>query len=180
MKKICVFCGSSDQVSKKFKDNAYSLGQDMATHKIGLVYGGASIGVMGAVAEGCLSNDGEVLGVIPQSIVDLEVAHEGLSELFIVGSMHERKEKMYELSHGFFALPGGWGTLDELCEIVTWSQLNYHHKPIYLVNEGGFFDYFIKHLEHVCSSGFMRKEHLDLVKVFKTADEALLDFAKRY
>ena len=180
MKKICVFCGSSNNVVTSYMKNGKMLGRALAQNNLGLVYGGASVGIMGAVANGCLEENGKVWGVIPKSILDLEVGHVGLTELEIVENMHERKQKMYDLSDAFFALPGGWGTLDELCEIVTWAQLHYHHKPCYLINEDGFFDHLIKHLERCTSAGFMKKEDFKLIRIFKTADEALEDYLKKY
>ena len=180
MKKICVFCGSSKGTLPKYTENAYSLGQTLAKNNLGLVYGGASIGVMGAVADGCLAENGEVYGVIPSSILDLEVGHDGLTKLDIVDNMHERKAKMYDLSDAFFALPGGMGTLDELCEIVTWSQLKYHEKPCYVINEDGFFDHLMNHFRFINKEGFLSDAHLDLVREFSTAQEAIDDFLSKY
>lgn len=180
MKKICVFCGSSDFVSDSYKKAGREFGKLLAQNQIGLVYGGASVGIMGEIAEGTLEKDGKVWGVIPQSIVDLEVAHDGLTDLYIVDSMHERKKKMYDISDAFFCLPGGWGTLDELCEIVTWAQLHFHFKPCYVINQNGFFDHFLKHLEFACTEGFMKKEHLKLIRVFETYEEALENFKTKY
>lgn len=176
MKKICVFCGSASGKNPVYIDSATELGISLAIQNIGLVYGGASIGVMGAVANGCLKQNGKVWGVIPKAIKDLEVGHQGLTELIEVGSMHERKQKMYDLSDAFFALPGGFGTLDELCEIITWAQLKYHNKPCYVINENGFFDGMLQHFAKAHEEGFISAAHMELVKVFKTWNEAISDF----
>ena len=173
MKKICVFCGSSSGKSENYVADASSLGEMMAKKEIGLVYGGASIGVMGAVANGCLENGGSVWGVIPQSIIDLEVGHQNLTGLEVVDSMHTRKARMYELSDAFFALPGGMGTLDELCEIITWAQLGYHAKPCYVINKDGFFDYLLRHFRHANEEGFLSDEHMNLFKEFDSYESAL-------
>lgn len=176
MKKICVFCGSSAGISTKYVERAYALGKLMAEKNIGLVYGGASIGVMGAVADGCLDNGGKVWGVIPQSIIDLEVGHQNLTGLEIVGSMHERKAKMYEMSDAFFALPGGMGTLDELCEIITWAQLQYHSKPCYIVNTDGFYNSLLRHFESINEQGFLSDSHMKLFREAEDAEKAVEDF----
>ena len=176
MKKICLFCGSSSGKNEAYTKGAFAFGEDLAKREIGLVYGGASIGVMGAAAEGALQNKGKVWGVIPQSIVDLEVGHQGLTELIIVGSMHERKQKMYDLSDAFVALPGGMGTLDEFCEIVTWAQLKYHEKPVYIVNQNGFFDGLLQHFRHMNQEGFFSDDHMRLFKEVDSTEEALKHF----
>lgn len=174
MKYLCVFCGSSSGKQEKYTAEAFKLGQGLVDQDWGLVYGGASIGVMGAVADGVLKKEGKVLGVIPESIANLEVAHEGLTQLEVVDSMHERKDRMYQLSDAFVAIPGGMGTLDELCEIVTWAQLKYHHKPVFVWNQDGFYDHLLAHFRHIHQEGFLKKEHLDLVQEVKTLDELLL------
>lgn len=179
MKKICVFCGSSAGKSESYVNSARSLGADFAKNGIGLVYGGASIGVMGAIANGCLENGGKVWGVIPQSIIDLEVGHQNLTGLEVVEDMHTRKARMYELSDAFFALPGGFGTLDELCEIMTWTQLGYHQKPCYIINENGFFDYLLQHFHHANKEGFVSDEHMKIFIECKSVDQALNDFKQR-
>lgn len=180
MKKICVFCGSSSGIDPIHVKKARELGQKMAASEIGLVYGGASIGVMGAIADGCMEAGGSVWGVIPKQIVDLEVGHQGLQNLEVVEDMHIRKARMYELSDAFFALPGGMGTLDELCEIVTWAQLKYHSKPCYVINIDGFFDHLLRHFRHINQQGFLSNEHLALVKEFSSHEEALADFQANY
>ena len=178
MKRLCVFCGSSSGKDKKYNELAFHLGETIAEKNWGLVYGGASIGVMGATANGCLSKSGEVVGVIPQSIIELEVGHQELSNLIVVDSMHERKQKMYDLSDAFVSLPGGFGTLDETCEILTWCQLKYHQKPVYLLNQDGFYDYLLQHFESTLEQGFLSKSHFDLVRVVKSVEELFLDLGK--
>lgn len=180
MKNICVFCGSASGANKNYTEMASALGVELVKRNLGLVYGGASIGVMSAVANGCLENGGKVFGIIPQSIRDLEVGHEGITQLEVVDTMHERKARMYDLSDAFFALPGGIGTLDELCEIVTWAQLQYHDKPCYVINYNGFFDHLVRHLEYINKEGFLKDEHLELVRVFPDYQSALDDFEKHY
>tara|TARA_R110002072_G_scaffold534_2_gene3564 strand:+ start:103571 stop:104113 length:543 start_codon:yes stop_codon:yes gene_type:complete len=179
MKKLCVFCGSSAGNDPKYVSEAKDLGAFMAENQLGLVYGGASIGVMGAVADGVLDKKGTVVGVIPQSIIDLEVGHQHLTNLYIVDSMHERKQKMYDLSDAFLAIPGGIGTLDELCEIFTWAQLEYHKKPIYIVNQDGFFDHLLNHFQSCVDKGFVKKEHLDLFCTVANPKEAAMDFLSK-
>lgn len=176
MKNICVFCGSGSGKGDHYTEMAKSLGEELANRNMGLVYGGASIGVMGAVADGCLDAGGKVFGVIPQSIIDLEVGHAGLSQLEVVDTMHDRKARMYDLSDAFFALPGGMGTLDELCEIVTWAQLQYHAKPCYVINYNGFFDALMNHFKYINQQGFLSDAHLELVREFPDFQSALNDF----
>lgn len=178
MENICVFCGSASGASEDYTKMAKSLGKELADREMGLVYGGASIGVMGAVADGCLDAGGKVFGVIPESIRDLEVGHQNLTQLEIVDTMHDRKARMYDLSSAFFALPGGMGTLDELCEIVTWAQLQYHAKPCYVINYNGFFDALMQHFKHINQQGFLSDAHLNLVREFPDYNSALDDFEK--
>jgi len=178
LKKICVFCGSASGKNPKYVKVANELGAKLVKEDMGLVYGGASIGVMGAVADSVLKDNGAVWGVIPQSIIDLEVGHKNLTDLKVVGSMHERKQEMYDLSDAFVAIPGGMGTLDELCEIITWAQLKYHHKPCYVLNEGGFFDHLMEHFRYINSEGFLSDEHLELVKEVNSIDELFADLEK--
>lgn len=159
MKNICVYCGSSPGRSAAFRDAATSLGGVLASRQIGLVYGGASVGVMGAVADGALAAGGQVIGVIPESLMSFEVAHSGLTELIVVDSMHTRKATMAEKSDAFIALPGGLGTLEELFEMLTWSQLKFHQKPVGLLNVDGFYDHLLTFLDRTVESGFVRQEH---------------------
>jgi uncharacterized protein (TIGR00730 family) len=171
MKNICVFCGSSAGKEPHYVQMAEDLGDALSTLGKNLVYGGASIGVMGAIANKMLGNGSEVWGVMPQSLVDWEVAHENLTKFEVVDSMHTRKERMYEWSDAFVAVPGGFGTLDELCEILTWAQLRYHKKPCYLLNYNGFFDHLIAHFEHINKEGFLSDEHLKLITVVSSIEE---------
>lgn len=176
MKKICVFCGASEGKDPVFVRKAQDLGKHFAEKNIALVYGGASIGVMGAMANSCMDNGGEVYGVIPQSIIDLEVGHQSLTNLEVVNGMHERKARMYDLSDAFFAFPGGMGTLDELCEIMTWAQLKYHEKPCYIINTNGFFDNLLRHFEQANKLGFISDAHMKIYRTFDTVEEAVEDF----
>ncbi|MFT6068450.1 MAG: hypothetical protein ACJAT2_000217 [Bacteriovoracaceae bacterium] len=179
MNSLCVFCGSKEGKSKKYTELGLELGALMAKEKMPLVYGGGSVGIMGVLADACLENGGSVYGVMPQSLMDWEVGHSGLTELTVVESMHERKAKMYELSDGFVALPGGMGTLDELCEIITWAQLDYHKKPIYLLNDFGFFDHLIKHFDLAVEEGFLSQEHRDWVNVVEGPKNLIEAFKNR-
>jgi uncharacterized protein (TIGR00730 family) len=159
MKRICLFCGSSTRVGNGYLDLARNFGGLLAARGIELVYGGGSIGLMGAAADAALEAGGRVIGVIPEALARKEVLHEGLSDLRIVGSMHERKALMADLSDGFAALPGGLGTLDEWFEIWTWAQLGIHNKPIGLLNFRGFFDPLLAQLDRMVEDGFVRPEH---------------------
>ncbi len=140
MKSIVVFCGSGDGYNEVYRETAYQVGEFLAAHKIRIVYGGAKIGLMGAVADGALAAGGEVIGVIPDFLKVKEVAHEGLTQMITVATMHERKLRMHELSDAIIALPGGWGTMEELFEMLTWRQLGLHSKPVGLLNINGYYD----------------------------------------
>jgi hypothetical protein len=155
MKRIAVYCGSSMGTDPAFEATARALGEEMARRGLGLVYGGGHRGLMGVVADAVLAGGGEALGVIPQSLVDAEVAHRGLTELHTVSNMHERKAKMTELCDAFIALPGGIGTFDELFEAWTWNALGYHAKPFCLLQVSGFWDGMLAFLDHTTASGFM-------------------------
>lgn len=179
MKRICVFCGSNSGHGEKYRAMAVTLGHALAARGLGLVYGGGRVGLMGAIADAVLERGGEVIGVIPEDLVKKEVAHKGLSDLRVVGSMHERKALMARLSDGFIAMPGGFGTLDEFCEILTWAQLGLHQKPCGVLDVGGYFDLFLKFVDHSVAQGFVRAEHRDLVLV-ERAPEALLDAFESY
>ncbi|WP_372422179.1 TIGR00730 family Rossman fold protein [Salinarimonas chemoclinalis] len=159
MTRICVFCGSNPGNDPAYRAAAVSLGETLAARGIGLVYGGASVGLMAVVADTVLARGGEVVGVIPQMLVDKEIAHRGLAELHVVESMHARKSRMADLSDGFVALPGGVGTLEELFEIWTWAQLGTHAKPVGLLDVAGFYDLLGRFLDHVVAQGFMREAH---------------------
>lgn len=156
-----------------YMEAAHAIGVGLAKRKIGLVYGGGRVGLMGAIADGALEGGGHVLGIIPQSLVDRELAHKGLSELQIVGSMHERKAAMAQVAEGFSALPGGFGTLDELFEIITWGQLGFHRKPIALLNVGGYFNPLLTFIEHMSTEGFIKPEHRAAVLVKNEVDDLL-------
>lgn len=171
MKKLCIFCGSAKGHDEKYLKLGKSIGQMLAKNKIALVYGGASIGLMGAIADGVLESGGNVFGVIPQALVDYEVAHPKLTELFIVENMHQRKQKMYDLSDAFLSLPGGMGTLDEMFEVLTWTQLKYHQKKSYILNYDGFYDSLLSYINHSMQEGFIKKEHVSLLDVLKTESD---------
>jgi uncharacterized protein (TIGR00730 family) len=165
MKRICVFAGSSAGVRPEYLRAAADLGTVLAARGIELVYGGARVGMMGAVAGAVLAGGGRVTGVIPQALVEKEVAHDGLTELRVVTSMHQRKALMADLSDAFIALPGGWGTLDEMFEILTWAQLGLHRKPCGLLNVSGYFDRLLAFLDHTMEEGFVRREYASLLAV---------------
>lgn len=159
MKRICVFCGSSSGISSAYSMAASELGQELARRGIGLVYGGASIGLMGKVADAVLAAGGEVVGVIPEALVTEEVLHTGLTDLRIVDSMHARKAEMEQLSDGFIALPGGIGTLEEFVEVLTWAQLRFHAKPCGLLNVNGYYEHLVRFLDYTVEQGFLKPKH---------------------
>ena len=165
MKKICVFCGSSPGLQPEYSQAAEKLGHVLAEKGIGLVYGGGSVGLMGRIAEAALEKGGSVTGVVPRALVEREVVLTGLDDLRIVGSMHERKALMAELSDAFIALPGGLGTIEEFVEILTWAQLGMHRKPCGLLNVRRYWDPFIQFLSHVAGEQFIEEEHLDMVMI---------------
>jgi uncharacterized protein (TIGR00730 family) len=171
---ICVYCGSSLGRLAAYSSAARSVAASLVSRNITLVYGGASIGIMGKVADEVLSLGGKVIGVIPQALADKEVAHSNLTELHITQSMHERKLRMAELADGFIALPGGIGTLEELFEIWTWAQLGIHNKPCGLLNVAGYYDALIHFLDHVLAEQFVNQHHRDRLLVESNA-EALLE-----
>ena len=158
MKSVCVYCGSSMGADPAYADATTQLASALAERGLRVVYGGASVGLMGLLADTALARGGEVVGVIPQVLVDREVAHPGLTELHTVANMHERKARMAELSDAFVALPGGIGTLEELIEVYTWSYLGLHDKPLGLVNTNGYYDGFTGFLDHSVTQGFLRPE----------------------
>lgn len=160
MKRICVFCGSSIGARKIYKEQCEQLADAMVSRNIDLVYGGASIGLMGAIADAILERGGEVIGVIPKHLQNYEISHTGLTELVITDDMHERKAKMAALSDGFLALPGGIGTLEELIEIATWQQLCLHQKPTGLLNTDHYYDSLIEFLSHSVQENFLKEQHL--------------------
>jgi uncharacterized protein (TIGR00730 family) len=158
-RRICVFCGSSSGENPIYVATARDLGALLAQRGIGVVYGGAKVGLMGTLADAALVHGGEVIGVIPEKLKSREIAHEELSELFVVESMHARKTMMAHLSDAFIALPGGWGTLEETFEIVTWTQLRYHFKPVGLLNVNGYYDRLLDFVAHATTEGFIQPEH---------------------
>ena len=174
LRSVCVFSGSSPGARPSYTETATALGREVATRGLRLVYGGASVGLMGAVADAALAAGGEVVGVIPQHLVDREVAHDGLTELRVTGSMHERKALMADLADAFVALPGGLGTLEELAEVLTWSQLGLQSKPCGLLDVEGFFDPLLAFLDHTVTERFVSTEHRALVLAADRPD-ALLD-----
>jgi uncharacterized protein (TIGR00730 family) len=167
VKRLCVFCGSAEGNSPAYLEMAKTLGTFMAKNNVALVYGGATIGVMGAIADAVIANGGSVIGVIPTTLVNYEIAHRGLTELHIVEGMHERKKLMYDSSDAFLSLPGGMGTLDEMFEILTWSQLKLHSKPCFIYNFQGFYDSLLEYLRHSNKEGFIKPQHLSLLTEIK-------------
>jgi hypothetical protein len=163
MNSICVYCGSSLGARESYRRAAEALGQELARRGLTLVYGGGNVGLMGAMADAALAAGGKVIGVIPQALLDKELGHDGLSELRVVASMHERKAQMAELADGFIAMPGGFGTLEEFCEITTWTQLGFHRKPCGLLNVEGFYDSLLAFLDHATDDGFIWQLHRDIV-----------------
>ena len=179
MKMICVYCGSNPGRLPEYREAARLLGYEMAARGLGLVYGGASIGVMGAVADAMLERAGQVIGVIPVSLATREVSHQGLDELIVVDSMHERKAKMAELSDGFIALPGGWGTIEEIFEMLTWAQLGFHEKPCGLLNVAAYYDHLFAFLEYAIDQRFVKEEYRPMIMMDR-APAALLDRFSQY
>lgn len=177
--RICVFCGSSGGHRAEYRQSAEQLGGALAAAGIGLVYGGASVGLMAAVANAVLASGGEAIGVIPRSLFEREIAHDGLTELHVVATMHQRKALMAELSDAFIALPGGIGTLEELFEMWTWAQLGHHRKACALLNIAGFYDGLTAFLDYVVAEGFLKPVHRGMLIV---ADEIapLLEALHRY
>jgi uncharacterized protein (TIGR00730 family) len=165
MKRICVFCGSNNGADPIYLEAAQMVGEFLAKKNVELVYGGGRVGLMGKLADTVLTNGGRAIGAIPESLAIKEVAHQGLTELHVVNSMHERKALMAELADGFIALPGGFGTFEEFCEIVTWAQLGIHQKPCALLNVGGFYDHLIALFDHSTGQNFIRDQHRRLVIV---------------
>jgi uncharacterized protein (TIGR00730 family) len=174
VERICVFCGASSGARAAYIEAARDFGAACARRGLGVVYGGGRVGLMGAVADGALAGGGEVVGVIPQELVDRELAHRGLSELHVVASLHERKALMAELAGGFAALPGGFGTLDELMEQLTWSQLGLHVKPVGLLDVEGYWRPLIALARHATEEGFVREADLGAIAVAEEPD-ALID-----
>ena len=170
---LAVFCGSSKGLNPTFSANTRKLGQFLASRKIEVIYGAGNIGLMGELAEAVLEEDGKIVGVIPDFLKQKEVCHTGLSELIVVETMHQRKAIMAERAAGFLVLPGGFGTLDEFFEILTWKQLALHNKPIGILNWEGYYDHLAQHIETMAAAGFLRKENIDLV-IMESEIEPLL------
>jgi uncharacterized protein (TIGR00730 family) len=179
LKSIAVFCGSSEGNDTKIIDQAIELGTLLAKEEIAVVYGAAKIGIMGKVAEAALEHKGKVIGVIPEFLKLKEVVHLGLHELITTDNMHQRKLKMHELSDGFITLPGGFGTFEELFEIITWAQLGLHQKPIGLLNSNGFYDDLIAMLETMVSKGLLKMENFEML-IVDTEVEPLLEKMRNY
>lgn len=170
---VCVFCASAAGASSAYLQAATELGRRIAERGYGLLYGGATVGAMGAVADAALTAGGEVVGVIPDVIREREIDHKGLTELYVVRTMHERKALLSSRADAFLALPGGYGTMDEFIEIVTWAQLRIHAKPCVLVNVGGFWDGLLRFLDHTVREGFIVPENRRLVQVADDPEDAL-------
>lgn len=173
MKTIAVFCGSSSGNEEVYAQQAYTLGVYLAQCNLALVYGGASIGLMGAIADGVLDNGGKVTGIIPSFFTNKEITHQNLTECIIVESMHERKMRMYKHADGIIILPGGYGTMDEFFEIVTWAQLGLHRKPIGIWNIEGFYDPLLVMIHTMAQKGFIREEHIPLCIVHEDHEQLL-------
>ncbi|HKJ17708.1 MAG TPA: TIGR00730 family Rossman fold protein [Xanthomonadales bacterium] len=179
MKRICVYCGSNPGRLPEYTEAAEQLGALLASNGMGLVYGGASVGIMGRVADATLRGGSEAIGVIPAALASKEIAHAGLTELHVVESMHERKAMMAELSDGFIALPGGWGTIEEIFEALTWAQLGFHRKPCGLLNIAGYYDHLEAFLEHAMKEQFVKSEYRPMIMI-ENNPEILLDRFRTY
>jgi uncharacterized protein (TIGR00730 family) len=165
VKRLAIYCGSATPGDPVYMENARFVGRSLAERGIGVVYGGGRLGLMGAVADAALATGGEVIGVIPQALVDAEVAHRGCTELHVVRTMHERKQAFTDLSDGFITLPGGTGTMDELWEAMSWAQIGYHAKPVGLLNVAGYYDGLIEFVRKMGEVGFLRPQHQSLLIV---------------
>ncbi|RJF93346.1 TIGR00730 family Rossman fold protein [Sphingomonas cavernae] len=179
MTNFTVFCGSSPGFDPAHREAAAALGRELASAGIGLVYGGGNVGLMGVLADAALEAGGEVIGVIPQALVERELAHQGCTELHITANMHERKALMAERADGFIALPGGIGTMEELFEVWTWGQLGYHPKPCALINVGGYYDALIAFLDNMVVQGFLTQDHRDMLIVAESVAD-LIDLLADY
>lgn len=170
---LCVFCGSSSGHNPAFAQIATELGTRMAQRSISLVYGGGKVGLMGILADAVMKAGGEVIGVIPEFLLKREVGHAGITRLEVVQSMHERKQRMATLADAFLAMPGGWGTLEELAEILTWRQLGLTQQPVGVLNAGHFFDPFLLQLQKMCKEGFLFSSYTDILNVLTTPEETI-------
>lgn len=171
MKSVCIYCGSSPGNSSIYVEAANQVGRYLAAQDIRLVYGGGKRGLMGAVADACMAEGGEVFGVMPEPLVNAEFAHKGITELVIVDNMHQRKESMIQNADGFIALPGGIGTAEELFEVFTWHQLGLIDKPCGILNLNGYFDHLLAFLRHAVESGFLKAPHIDILQVSDNIEE---------
>lgn len=176
MKRICVFCGSSPGKKKEFTETAINLGKALAKSNISLVYGGASIGIMGQLAKAALENGGEVIGVITKELADMEIAFTEITHLHVVDSMHERKALMAELSDGFIALPGGFGTLEEFFEVLTWTQLGIHSKPCGLLNVSNYFDHLMDFIKTMEANQFIDAIHKEMILTADIPEDLIKSF----
>jgi uncharacterized protein (TIGR00730 family) len=176
MKRVCVFAGSSSGAHPDYRTSAQALGRALVQRGLGLVYGGASVGLMGELADAALDAGGHVTGVIPEDLVAKELAHTGLSDLRIVTSMHERKAAMSDLSDGFIALPGGWGTLEEFFEVLTWGQLGLHRKPCGVLNVRGYFDGLLAFIDHSIDERFVKPDNRAMILISDTPEGLLSQF----
>jgi len=174
MKRLAIYCGSATPADPVYIESARAIGRTLAERGIGVVYGGGRLGLMGAIADSALSAGGEVIGVIPQALVDAEVAHRGLTELHVVSGMHARKAAFTDLADGFVTIPGGTGTMDELWEALSWAQLGYHADPVGLLNVAGYYDHLIAFWDKSAEVGFLRPQHRDLL-IDDTTLDGLLD-----
>jgi uncharacterized protein (TIGR00730 family) len=177
-KRVAVYCASAIGSKEEYRTEAVALGRAMAQAGLGLVYGGARVGLMGAIADAVLAGNAEAIGVLPEVLSGKEGAHEGLTRLEFVPSMHVRKARMVELADAFLILPGGYGTLDELMEVLTWAQLRIHSKPCILVNSTGYWDGLLRFLDSAVESGFLKSENRALIRVASSADEAVQSLLK--
>lgn len=175
---LCVYCGSSPGRRSEYVEGAQSLARLLAGEGIELVYGGASVGVMGVLADAVLTEGGDVIGIIPEDLVEEEVAHEGLTELHVVDSMHDRKARMADFSDGFVALPGGLGTIEELFEVLTWAQLGFHQKPCGLLNVCGYYDQLSGFLDHAVSEQFLKEKHRSMLMIEEKPEQLLRRFQR--
>lgn len=179
MKSICIYCGANEGNSPLYAESAELCGRILASRDLTLIYGGGNIGLMGRVADAALAANGKVIGVIPEALMNLELGHKGVTELIVVNSMHDRKQRMADLADGFIALPGGIGTLEELIEVFTWLQLNFHHKPVGLLNVGNYYAPLIALLKHMEDEGFLLPSQHEMLLVDDNIDQ-LLDRMKNF
>jgi len=177
MNRLAVYCGSASPADPVYIDTARAVGRTLAARGIGVVYGGGRLGLMGAIADSALEAGGEVIGIIPQALVDAEVAHRGLTELHVVDTMHQRKQAFTDLSDGFVNLPGGTGTMDELWEALSWAQIGYHAKPVGLLNVAGYYDHLIAFYAKMGEVGFLRPQHQGILIIDNELDGLLAKMA---